>query len=67
MTEQFHRQPDGSLLVGTNIITNDKLYIELKDACELQLVTDDMALAIPSLQNGNKLVIKDAENGWFLS
>ncbi|NLM35364.1 MAG: DUF4914 family protein [Clostridiales bacterium] len=66
MTEQFHRQPDGSLLVGTNIITNDKLYIELKDACELQPVTDDMALAIPSLQNGNKLVIKDAENGWFL-
>jgi hypothetical protein len=66
MTEQFHREPDGRLLVGKNLKTKEKFHLEIKEACELQPVTDDMALAIPSLQNGNKLVIKDAENGWFL-
>lgn len=66
MTEQFHRELDGRLLVGTNIKTKEKFYIDIKEACELQPVTDDMALAIPSLQNGRKLVVKDAENGWFL-
>ncbi|WP_139903515.1 DUF4914 family protein [Clostridium thermarum] len=66
MTEQFHREPDGRLLIGTNLKTNEKFYLDIKEPCELQPVTDDMALAIPSLQNGRKLVIKDAENGWFL-
>lgn len=66
MTEQFHREPDGRLLVGKNIKTNEKFYIDIKEACDLQPVTDDMAMAIPSLQNGQKLVVKDAENGWFL-
>ncbi|MDT8716007.1 DUF4914 family protein [Clostridium sp. 19966] len=66
MTEQFHREPDGRLLIAKNIITDEKFYMDIKEACELQPVTDDMALALPSLQNGNKLVVKDAENGWFL-
>ncbi|WP_163192733.1 DUF4914 family protein [Clostridium thermarum] len=66
MTEQFHREPDGRLLIGTNLKTKEKFYLDIKEACELQPVTDDMALAIPSLQNGRKLAIKDAENGWFL-
>ncbi|MDP4089862.1 MAG: DUF4914 family protein [Bacillota bacterium] len=66
MTEQFHRELDGRLLVGTNVKTKEKFYIDIKEACELQPVTDDMALAIPSFQNGRKLVVKDAENGWFL-
>ena len=67
MIEQFHRQSDGRLLLGTNIITGEKLPLTLMDACELRPVTDDMALCHPSLQRaGNKLVIADAENGWFL-
>ncbi|OPJ61300.1 DUF4914 family protein [Clostridium oryzae] len=66
MTEQFHRELDGRLLIGTNTLSGEKFYMDIKEACELQPVTDDMAMAIPSIQNGKKLVVEDAENGWFL-
>jgi hypothetical protein len=66
MTEAFHREPDGRLMFGKNLATNEKHYLEIKEACDLQPITDDMALALPSLQNGKKLVVKDAEYGWFL-
>lgn len=67
MIEQLHKEPDGRILVGKNLKTGEKLFLELKETCELQPVTDDMALCHPSLQNGNKkLVVKDAEQGWFL-
>jgi len=67
MTEQFHRQEDGRLLLGTNIITGEETLVNITDTSELQPVTDDMALAHPSLQNkSNKLVVADAEDGWFL-
>lgn len=67
MIERLHRQPDGSILLGENLKTGEKLFIELKDECELQPVTDDMALCHPSFQDGNKkLIVKDAEQGWFL-
>lgn len=66
MTAASHREQDGRLLLGRNIKSQEKYYIEIKDESELQPITDDMALALPSLQNGKKLVIKDAEFGWFL-
>ena len=66
MIEQFHRQRDGRVLLGTNIITGEKFLLTLMDACELRPVTDDMALCHPSLQRSNKLTIADAEDGWFL-
>lgn len=66
MTTASHREIDGRLLLGTNIKSEEKYYLEIKEESELQPVTDDMALALPSLQNGKKLVIKDAEYGWFL-
>ena len=66
MTAQAHREQDGRLLLGVNIKSKEKYYIELKEESELHPVTDDMALALPGLQNGKKLVIKDAEYGWFL-
>jgi hypothetical protein len=66
MTESFHRELDGRLLVATNLVTKKKLYMDIKEACELHPVTDDMASAVPSLQNGKKLVVQDAEKGWFL-
>ena len=66
MTAASHRELDGRLLLGTNIKSGEKYQLELKEESDLQPVTDDMALAIPSLQNGKKLVIKDAEYGWFL-
>ncbi len=67
MTEQLHRELDGRILLGKNTVTNEKLYLELKENCDLRPVTDDMALCHPKLQNGSKkLVVKDAEDGWFL-
>jgi hypothetical protein len=67
MVENIHRELDGRVILGKNIVTKEKTYIELIDTCELKPVTDDMALCHPAIQNDSqKLVVKDAENGWFL-
>lgn len=67
MIEQIHKELDGRVLLAKNLHTGEKTYLELKEACELQPVTDDMALCHPKIQTvSNKLVVKDAEEGWFL-
>lgn len=67
MTEPFHRQSDGKLLLATNIITGEETLVRMADTCELHPITDDMALTHPSIQkDSKKLVVADAENGWFL-
>ncbi len=66
MTEEVHRMSDGRVLVAKNLMTDDKVMLELADTCEIHPVTDDMALCHPSYQNGKKLVVSDAEAGWFL-
>jgi len=67
MIEQVHKELDGSTLLGQNLVTGEKNYMELIESCELRPVTDDMALCHPKIQNeSKKLVVKDAEEGWFL-
>ncbi len=66
MLEQIHRMPDGRIKLGVNTITNEEYYIELAENSKIEPVTDDMAMAPPQYQNGQKMVITDAENGWFL-
>lgn len=67
MIEPAHRAPDGRLVLGKNLCTGEKYYLELSESSELHPVTDDMALCHPSIQNdSNKLVVQDAESGWFL-
>ncbi len=67
MIEQMHLQPDGRILLATSTLTKEKLYLGIKETCDLMPVTDDMALCHDSYQNGNRrLVVKDAEAGWFL-
>lgn len=67
MLEQAHKEIDGRCVVGRNTTTNEKTYITLKESCELLPVTDDMALCHPAIQKENKkLVVMDAEQGWFL-
>lgn len=67
MIEEIHRELDGRILLTNNLITQEKMYIELAETCELRPVTDDMALCHPQLQNeSKKLVVTDAEQGWFL-
>jgi hypothetical protein len=67
MLEQIHKELDGRIIMAQNTLTKEKTYLELKETCELQPVTDDMAMCHPSIQNGSKkLVVMDAEQGWFL-
>lgn len=67
MLEEPHCQPDGKILFATNILTNEDIYFDMRDTCELEPVTDDMAFCHPSLQKGSKkLVVRDAEAGWFI-
>jgi len=66
MLEQVHREPDGKIILAKNIVTGEEIHIELKENCELEPVADDMIMCHPNLQNGRKLVVKDAEDGWFI-
>ena len=67
MIEEIHREMDGKILLSHNLVTGEKLLVDLTDTCELHPVTDDMALCHPELQNeSRKLVVTDAEQGWFL-
>ncbi len=67
MIEQMHLEPDGRILLAQNTISGEKLHLSINETCELLPVTDDMALCQGSIQNGGRrLVVKDAEAGWFL-
>jgi ATP-dependent phosphoenolpyruvate carboxykinase len=67
MGENIHREPNGKILIGQNLDTKEKFYLNINEPCELQPIADDMALCHPKMQgDSKKLVIQDAENGWFL-
>jgi hypothetical protein len=67
MLEYIHRERDGGLLLGRNIVTGEKRHLVLPRGCDLRPVTDDMALCHPSLQTGaRKLSLRDAEDAWFV-
>ncbi|MEM9420664.1 MAG: DUF4914 family protein, partial [Planctomycetota bacterium] len=68
MLEQMHREADGRLRLGTNTVNGENRYVALPRGCELNPVTDDMALCHPSLQKEGvkKVTLTDAEAAWFL-
>ncbi|HET59298.1 MAG TPA: DUF4914 family protein [Chloroflexi bacterium] len=66
MLEHAHREDDGRLLYGENVITGEQRHVELPRTCDLFPVADDMAMCHPSLQNNGKITILDAENAWFV-
>jgi len=70
MLEQMHREADGQIRLGTNIVSKDVRYVTIPRGCELRPVTDDMALCHPELQKTNgryrQLSLIDAEQGWFI-
>ncbi len=65
MLEYVHREEDGRLLLGENVVTGDKRYLTLNQACHLHPVTDDMAMCLPNDKDGY-LFAKDAEQAWFV-
>ncbi|MAT16548.1 MAG: DUF4914 domain-containing protein [Planctomyces sp.] len=70
MLEQMHRESDGRLKLGTNLVNGERRYVALPRGCDLRPVTDDMALCHPDLQQADakerKLTVIDAEHSWFL-
>lgn len=67
MGENIHREDDGKIIIGQNLRTKENFYINISEPSELRPVADDMVLCHPSFQNeSKKLVVADAENGWFL-
>jgi len=67
MCQEFRRQDDGRILLGTNVVTKEPYVITLAESSALAPVTDDMTLCHASLQDGDgRLVIADAEAGWFV-
>lgn len=66
MLETVHREPDGLLLLGRNVVTGEKKFHAIPRTCDLRPVTDDMAICHSSLQKGDKLTLTDAEEGWFV-
>ncbi|MFW6036007.1 MAG: DUF4914 family protein, partial [Halothermotrichaceae bacterium] len=67
MLEDMHRERSGGLLLGKNLITDEKSYLTLPQGCSLHPVADDMAATPNSIQkNEGKLNLFDAENSWFI-
>ena len=66
MLEYPHREDDGRLLYGSNLVTGEKRLHEQPRTCTLHPVTDDMGLCHPSIQKNGKLVVVDAEDAWFV-
>jgi hypothetical protein len=74
MLEAMHREPDGRIRLGTNVTTGETRWLTLPRGCELQPVTDDMALCHPALMHDDpglptgrrKLTLIDAEQSWFI-
>ena len=70
MLERMHRESDGRLLLGKNLVTEDARYLSIPRSCDVHPVTDDMALCHPALQHSDsryhKLSLIDAEQAWFI-
>ena len=67
MLEYPHREIDGRLLIGENVVTGEQRHLSLTQGCTLHPVTDDMALCHRRLNNGGRKVrVTDAEDAWFV-
>jgi len=67
MLEQAHRQADGRLMLGENIVTQERRFVTLPRTCDLRPVVDDMAISHPSFQrNHGRMRVIDAEDAWFV-
>ncbi|AQT69675.1 hypothetical protein STSP2_02870 [Anaerohalosphaera lusitana] len=67
LLQQPHRLPDGRIMIGKNIATGEKQFIEIARTCDLHPLCDDMGLCHPDYQEGDgKLWLMDAEDAWFV-
>ncbi|WP_084130749.1 DUF4914 family protein [Demequina sp. NBRC 110055] len=67
MCQDLRREDDGRILLGRNVVTGEDYHLTLSETSDLSPVTDDMTLCHPAVQDGSgKLVVADAEDGWFV-
>ncbi|NSW58606.1 MAG: DUF4914 family protein [Armatimonadetes bacterium] len=67
MLEHLHRESDGRVLLGRNLVTGEERHLTIPHTCRLRPIVDDMALCHPGIQKGNgKLTLRDAEQAWFV-
>ena len=66
MLEYPHRQADGRIQLGQNVVTGEKRRLSLNQTCILNPVTDDMAMSLNDPNSGGYLTIQDAEQAWFV-
>lgn len=67
MLQIMHREDDGRVLLGVNLVNGQKRLLPIPQACKIMPVTDDIALAHSSLQQHNgKLTVVDGESAWFV-
>jgi len=67
LLQQIRREKDNKIVLATHLRTQDKIYLELNESCDLMPITDDITLVHPKHQkNHKKMVIKDGEKGWFV-
>ena len=67
MLEQPHRNSDGHIILGKNMVTGEVITADIPNQDELQPLTDDMAMCHPRHgQTKDTLNACDAENAWFL-
>lgn len=67
MLEYAHREEDGRLLLGKNVVTGEEKFLAPLQGCKLQPITDDMALCHSGFQKDNgRLSVMDAEKSWFV-
>ncbi len=68
MLEYVHREEDGRLVLGENVVNGKRRHLVLTQACHLKPVTDDMAMCLPDGQKEvtDYLTVQDAEQAWFV-
>ena len=67
MLEYIHRESEGRIKLGENLVTNEERFLVLAQGCRLRPVINDMSICPPSIQrNHGKITIFDAEQAWFV-
>jgi hypothetical protein len=67
MLQQILREPNGEVLIGTNLKSGEKRLLTIPHFCLTRPICDDMGMVHPSFQSGSKRIrIIDAENAWFI-
>ena len=67
MLQHILREPNGEVLIGYNLTSNERRTLTIPQFCEIRPICDDMGMVHPSFQTGSgRIRIIDAENAWFI-